>query len=440
MNWRRPRTETPDDHFYHVFSPIPQIGEVSLYHYWLLRRAQGDPQPMEYACFKEPKLLDAKLAPCHAEGSPVMSYAWHFEPCMLSQYLEAKATELGVELIAGALERVALAADGSIAAVYVDQGRRLEADLYVDCSGADALLLREALAEPFVDARSQLCCDRILSCVVPQHHSAEGVDPFVSAIAMSAGWISKLPMLGHFLTSYVYCSDFASGPQALRELCWLWGIDRETRVFCERRFRTGRTRRAWVHNCVAIGSSWCFVEPLQTSGLGRDCEAIRRLATYFPDRPIDSAQRDRFNLEMQRVFEEDRDLAQLHYLTTSRQDAALWRWSHHALTPSATLSARLEGYGPSLLVDTPTSLTQACSSSSGYYSVLAAKGWLPAGPLPALRYRSEARHQAQRAFDQLRQDSDQLYALLPTNYEWLRQLHGAETIPRSGGLAAPRLA
>jgi tryptophan halogenase len=421
VNWRKPRFETPDDYFYDLLSAIPEAGDVSLYHYWLLKRLHGDPEPLEYACYKEPKLLDARLAPCFSDGSPGMAYGWHCEARLLERYLRERALKLEVKLLEGELQHVELAADGSIGALQVSGRGSFGADLFVDCSGPDGLLLRRALGEPFIDASAQLCCDTMLSCMVPQLDATEGVEPFVSAIAMTAGWVSKLPLLGRCAASYVYFSEFIRPEAAARELCWLWGLSAESTTFHSSRLETGRLRRAWVHNCVAIGSSWCRVEPLRVGSVQRDWQALRRLACYFPERPIDPRVRERFNLDLQRDFDQWLALTQLHYLSTPRRDAC-WSSVTAGLEPSALLQPTLESHGPSQVVDTPTPVGAGClPGSSSYHSWHAAMGWLPRRPLPSLCYPRDAQSRAERAFTRLKQDSDRLYAVLPTNYEWLRR-------------------
>ena len=423
INWRTPRSATPDDHFFHVLSSMPEVADISLYHHWLLRRRRGDRQPMEYACFKEPKLLDAKLAPCCSDGSAVMRYAWQLEPRRLACYLRTLAASMGVETSTGELASVSLADDGTIAALRLRQAELLEADLYLDCSGGESVLLQQALAEPFCDGRSELWCDSMLGCSVEHTGVAEGVDPFVSAIAMSSGWVAKVPLLDRFASSYVYSSAFLTDAAALREMCWVWGLPQPPTDLWLRRFRTGRAQRAWIGNCVAIGDAYSFVEPLRAGELQRACTGLRVLAARFPDRRIHPLLRDRYNLEMARTFEELRDSTQLSYLATPRSDGAFWQACKHDLRAAASLSAKLDGYGPALAVDTPAPLIDCCGFNGAYCAILAGMGWLPQRPLPSLLYRPELQHRADQTFARLKQDSDQLYALLPTNREWLRCLH-----------------
>jgi tryptophan halogenase len=435
VNWRAPRAKGIDDHYYHTFGILPNCMNVPLSHYWALKRLNGHPEAFDYACFKEPPLLDAKLAPRHLDGSRAMYYAWHFDAHLVADYLKNVAVGWGVNHVIDQLEHVSLAQDGSIASLRTVQGRTLTADLFVDCSGFRGLLINKALAEPFIDMSDYLINDSAVASAVPNDDAVNGVDPYTSAIAMNSGWTWKIPMLGRFGTGYVYSSKFATEDSAAREFCELWGLNEKEANLNKIRFRVGRNRRAWVKNCVSIGLSSCFVEPLESSGIYFIYAAIYQLAKHFPDKSFNPVLIDRFNKEIETMFDDTRDFIQMHYLTTPREDTPFWRANKHELTLSDDVQYKLQTYKAGLAVNMPVVGEDTYYGSfdaefrnfwtnGSFYCILAGMGWEPAQALPAIRYRSDAIEQAENMFREVKRQSAELKAKLPTNHQFLQRLHG----------------
>lgn len=434
VNWRRPRGQGGDDHFYHTFGILPECANVPLSHYWALERRAGLQKPFDYACYKEPPLLDAKLAPRLLGGEKAMYYAWHFDAQRVAEFLKGVATGWGVEHVIDELERVELAPDGSIGALHTRQGRVLSGDLFIDCSGFRSLLINQALGEPFIDMSDHLLCNSAVATAVPHDDAQHGVEPYTSAIALDSGWAWKIPMLGRFGTGYVYSSHFCSEARAAQELCALWQLDEDKADLNRIRFRVGRNRRAWVKNCVGIGLSSCFVEPLESSGIYFIYAALYQLAKHFPDKSFDPVIIDRFNAEIETMFDDTRDFIQVHYLTTPREDTPFWRANQHELILSDAIEHKLETYRSGLAVNQPITDENTYYSSfdaefrnfwtnGSYYCILAGMGWEPRQPLPSIRYRPDAVERARGMFQAIAAEQERLAKALPTNYQFLKQLH-----------------
>lgn len=437
VNWRKPRVHGVDDHYYHIFGQIPNCDNISLAHYWVQKHLAGDPTPMDYACYREPPLLDAKLSPRYLDGSRALYYAWHFDAHLVADFLKNLAVGWGVHHVLDELETVKLAPDGAIAALNTKQHRTLEADLFIDCSGFRGLLINKALKEPFVDMSDYLLCDSAVASAVPNDDDKNGVEPYTSSIAMDAGWTWKIPMLGRFGTGYVYSSKFETEANAVRDFCALWKLDPDKAHLNKIRFRVGRNRRAWVKNCVSVGLASCFVEPLESTGIYFIYAAIYQLAKHFPDKNFDPVLMDRFNREIEVMFDDTRDFIQTHYLATPREDTAFWRANKHDLNLSDDVKMKLETYKAGLPVNMPIVGAENYYSNfeaefrnfwtnSNFYCILAGLGWVPNQTLPSLRYRPESLAKADELFRQVKRESDELRAKLPTNHEFLRKLHGRQ--------------
>lgn len=433
-NWRKPRAQEPNDYFYHLFGLIPNCDNVPLSQYWALKQRNGFTEPMAYSCYKEPPLLDAKLAPRYMDGSHAMAYAWHFDAHLVADYLRDKAVGWGVEHVVDQLENVSLADDGSIGVLHTRSGRKLTADLFIDCSGFRGLLINKALREPFIDMNDHLFCDSAVATAIPHDDEKHGVDPYTSAIAMDSGWTWKIPMLGRFGSGYVYSSKFASEAQATRDFCALWGLNEDKVELNKIHFRVGRNRRAWVKNCVSIGLASCFVEPLESTGIYFIYAAIYQLAKHFPDKNFNPVLMERFNSEIESMFDDTRDFIQVHYLTTPREDTQFWRANKHDLRLSDDVKRKLETYKSGLPVNMPLSDVQAYYgnfewefrnfwTNSSFYCMLSGMGWLPDQALPRTRYRSDTLQKSEEMFRDIKRQSAELAAKLPTNYQFLKHLH-----------------
>lgn len=226
---------------------------------------------------------------------------------------------------------------GDIAAIVLDGGERIEGDLFVDCSGFRALLLGEAMAEPFVDWSHWLPTDR---AVAMPCRTRTPVTPYTSAIAMPSGWRWRIPLQHRTGNGYVYASDFVSDDDARRAL--EAAVEGEAlaapRVL---RFKAGRRRRSWVGNCVAIGLASGFLEPLESTSIYLVQQAITTLIEVFPERRIGATDRDEFNRLIDLEYDRIRDFLILHYHATTRSDSPFWDYVRTMAIPDS-LSEKLE--------------------------------------------------------------------------------------------------
>jgi tryptophan halogenase len=437
LNWRKsdPRHS---GHFYHLFGLIPNCDNVPLSHYWALRRhEEGVAEPVEYACYSAAPLLDAKLSPRAFDGSRAMYYAWHFDAHLVAAYLRKLAIGWGVHHVVDEIERVDLQQDGCIAALVTRSGRRYAGDLFVDCSGFRGLLINKALGEPFIDMSDHLFCDSAVAAAVPHDDIANGIEPYTSAIAMNHGWTWKIPMLGRFGSGYVYSSKFASCDEAADEFIRLWDLQPNAVRINHIKFRVGRNRRAWVKNCVSIGLSSCFLEPLESTGIYFIYAAIYQMVKHFPDKKFDPTLIARFNDEIEGMYDDCRDFIQAHYLTTDRDDTPFWRANKHDLHLSDAIKYKLETYRAGLVINMPFADEQTYYTNfetefrnfwtnSSYYCIFSGMGLLPDNPLPKLRYRPDMVRRASEQFAAMKKQSLELSQKLPSAYEYLRALHSGE--------------
>ncbi|MFI2668048.1 tryptophan halogenase family protein [Streptomyces albidoflavus] len=447
INWRtegrgepNPRTLPGDgpDHFYHPFGLLPEHDQTPLSHYWFQRKHQGETtEPFDYACFREPPLMDAMKAPRHTDGTAATRYAWHFDAHLVADFLRRFATEKqGVRHVQDEMVRVEQDERGYVTALHTKGGQALDADLFVDCSGFRGLLINQALEEPFIDMSDHLLCDSAVATAVPHDDEANGVEPYTSAIAMSSGWAWKIPMLGRFGSGYVYSSKFTSPEEATREFCEMWGLDEESTTFNHIRFRVGRNRRAWVKNVVSIGLSSCFLEPLESTGIYFTSAAIYQLAKHFPDRNFHQGLVDGFNREIELMFDDTRDFLQAHFYYAPRTDTPFWK-ANKELELSENIKQKISAYKAGLPINTP--ITDESTyygnfeaefrnfwTNGSYYCIFAGLGLEPDAPLPSLAHRPASSAGAQPLFDEVKRTQNHLVETLPSALDYLKRLHGKD--------------
>lgn len=445
VNWRK-KDNGKLNHFYHPFGILPNVDGVPLPQYWFLDEATNR-TPVDYACFREPPIMDAKKSPRDMDGVRAVPYAWHFDAHLVAEFLCEWATARGVKRVLDEVRHVQLDERGFVASVRTAKDATLEADLFVDCTGFRGLLINKALGEPFLDMSDHLLCDSAVAAAIPNDDAAHGIEPYTSAIAMESGWTWKIPMLTRFGSGYVYSSKFATADEAGRDFCRLWNLD-ENRVHLNQiRFRTGRNRRAWVNNCVSIGLSSCFLEPLESTGIYFITAAIYQLAKYFPTRAFDPVLIGEFNREVEFMFDDCRDFVQAHYFTTTRDDSPFWRANKHDLVLDDNLKEKIALYKSGLPVNPPISTEEDYYGSfdiefhnfwtnGSYYCIFSGMGFYPDRPYARLLYRPESVAKARDVFARIRTQQEDLLERLPTTYAYLQRFHAAEeSASRSPALA-----
>lgn len=424
------------DQFHHPFGLLPDLDQIPLSHYWFQRHHAGQTsEPFDYACMKEPAMMDANRGPRWLDGRRATRYAWHFDAQLVADFLCRFATgRLGVHHVRETMQEALLDERGFITGLRTDSGRIIDGDLFVDCSGFRGLLINQAMGEPFIDMSDHLLCDRAVATAVPNDDARLGVEPYTSSIAMKAGWTWKIPMLTRFGSGYVYSSQFATQDEATEDLCRLWDLDPERVSFNHVRFRVGRNRRAWVKNCVSIGLASCFVEPLESTGIYFTYAALYWLAKLIPTVDFDQILVDRFNHEIEVMFDDTRDFLQAHFYCSPRIDTEFWK-ANKELRLSDAIEEKMARYKAGLAVNPPIADESTYYgnfeaefrnfwTNGSYYSIFTGLGFLPDQPLPALAHKPDSVRAAQALFAEVERQQRECVETLPSNYELLKAIHG----------------
>jgi len=322
VNW----VENNGGFYHHPFSrygsgPVDDAGRR-----WLM---SDQSVPFMNTISAQPVLCEMGLAPKMFQkvdlGIPV-GYAFHMDALKFADYLHAFATARGVTDYQEDVTGVDMHENGNIAAVLTQSGKRLEADLFIDCTGFAAHLIEKKLGAGFTDCSRWLLCDRAVTMNVPYDQHYPGyVRPYTSATALSAGWVWEIPLQTRRSLGYVHSSAFISVDEAERELRAFEGGHAKSLPSQVVNFMVGRRKQPWTANCIAIGLSGGFIEPLESTGLYLAQVASALVAELFPYTDDMAPLAFRFNRIMQDRFYEILDFINMHYCLTRRTDTKFWR-------------------------------------------------------------------------------------------------------------------
>jgi len=327
VDWVRPRGAPGADHYFHPFSqPSQRPGGPDLLPYWLLGAA-GAGTAFADAATMQKRIADASRAPKRASDGDFlgpMNYAYHFDAGRFAALLATHAKSLGVAHVVATVDRVELDIDGAIAAVVTREAGALSADLYIDCTGFRAALIEGALGSPFHGMSDVLFADRALALQVPYARPDTPIASYTIATAQEAGWTWDIGLQERRGVGYVYSSRHTDDARAEEVLRRHIGPASETLSPRLLKLRVGYREAPWVKNCVSVGLSGGFVEPLESSGIGLIETAAYLIGYLFPfdgnTAPVAKVFNDFMGRRYQRIF----DFIKMHYCLTQRTDTRFW--------------------------------------------------------------------------------------------------------------------
>ncbi len=321
-DWRR-----IGDSYIHAFGDIGlPLGLLGFYHYWLRSRDRKSAKDLWAFSLNAVTAMANRFARLEKVGSSPLSginYAYHFDATRFGKFLYQHSAARTVQLTEGKIVDVQLRAeDGFIESVQLESGEIIAGDLFIDCSGLRALLIEGALQTGYENWQHWLPCDRALFV-----HSTrvEPMRPYTQANARPAGWQWRIPLQDRDSNGHVYCSRFMSDDEATSLL--LADLDGEALAEPSPvHFTTGMRRQAWNRNCVALGLSSGFFEPLESTNIHLAQSGANRLLALFPDRHFDPALIAEYNRQTRSEYEHIRDFIILHYKATERDDTPFWQY------------------------------------------------------------------------------------------------------------------
>jgi flavin-dependent dehydrogenase len=435
-NWRQDGA-----HFYHPFQRYETVDGYNMGEWWLKLKQKDE--PFDQACFSIPALCEAKRSPRFFDGRVFdeqvqdyfggggkpknrfladhkvqYPYAYQFDASLVAEYLKEYATSRGVRQVIDEVNEVKLSESGAIDHVVTQGHGAIHGDLFVDCTGFRGLLINKALNEPFISFSESLLCDSAIALQIPRNEEDE-INPYTTATAMGNGWYWDIPLYGRTGTGYVYSSAFTTKDDAETEFRRHLGPAADSVRANHIKMRIGRNRNSWVKNCIAIGLSSGFVEPLESTGIFFIQHAIEELISHLPGNEIDEQMVKSYNRLIAEGIDGVRDFLTLHYCTTERNDTEFWRATKQTQI-SADLQERLDTWKQRLPNAKNINPSYHGFEFYSYSVMLLGLNYQPQRSLPALDHLDDTN--ALNAFAALRERTNRMVATLPSQREYLRSL------------------
>ena len=332
VNWGR-----KGDSYIHGFGKIGQdLGLISFYQYWLKMHHAGKAANLEEYSINTEAARHNKFmrAVTDRPNSPLadIAYAYHFDASLYARYLREYSEARGVVRIEGKISHAEQrGSDGHIEAVVLENGERIAGQLFIDCSGFRGLLIEQTLKTGYEDWTHWLPCDRALA--VPCA-SAGPTTPYTRSTAREAGWQWRIPLQHRIGNGYVYSSKFISDDEAAATL--MANLDGEALAEPRPlRFVTGKRKKFWNKNVIAIGLASGFMEPLESTSIHLIQSSIARLTAFFPHAGFEQSDIDEFNAHSHFEFDRIRDFLIAHYHATERDDTPFWNYCRTMEVPES---------------------------------------------------------------------------------------------------------
>ena len=298
-------------------------------HFWLKGRQEGISKEFGQYC---PELVAAKQGKFAVLPNLAINYAYHIDAGRYATFLRKIAEDNGVTRTEGTIKDVTTSdQNGYIESVTLASGQVIEGDLFIDCTGFRGLLIEQTLHTGYDDWSHFLPCDR---AVAVQTESVGPPIPYTRSIARESGWQWRIPLQSRVGNGLVFCSRYMSDDEAIQTI-----LDNvEGKTINEPRvipFRAGQRRRHWNKNCVAVGLSSGFIEPLESTSIHLIQRSVTRLMQMFPYAGIREAEINEFNTQMDFEIQNIRDFIVLHYHVTNREDTRFWRHCRNMKIPES---------------------------------------------------------------------------------------------------------
>lgn len=307
--------------YLHPFGAYGQdINGVKFHHFWLKLQQQGFAVPINefnMSAVAARHFRFAKPNSNAASAVTALDYAYHFDAGLYAHFLRDYAEQRGVVRLEGKISRVEKhECDGFISALVMEDGSRIEGELFIDCTGFRALLIEQTLESGYEDWSHWLPCNRALAAPTAR---TDPLLPYTRSTARKAGWQWRIPLQHRTGNGLVYCSDYLSDDEATSILTS--NLDAEMLADPRPlRFVTGRRKLAWNKNCVALGLAGGFLEPLESTSIHLIQAGISKLLALFPDQNFSARERDEYNRLTALQWEQIRDFLILHYKLNERPE------------------------------------------------------------------------------------------------------------------------
>lgn len=322
--------------FFHPFGKVGKdINGFDFYQAWLKSLADGkitrwdDYSPNAVMAENE----RFTLPPQEHQNWVLSNYAHalHLDAIKVASYLRDLCHKRGVTRVEATVKDANLDSKGFVESISLDSGAAIHSDFFIDCTGFKGLLIEQSMQVGFEDWSQYLPCDR---AVTVQTEQVGEPLPYTVSTALDSGWSWKIPLQHRTGNGYVFSSQFCDDNEAVDTLVnnISGKMLHEPRIIP---FVTGKRKKIWRNNCLALGLASGFLEPLESTAIHLVYKTLVHFIKHFPDVDFDSDNEKEFNKKIDADYEEIRDFIILHYCTSRRDDGKFWQWCQSMLVPES---------------------------------------------------------------------------------------------------------
>lgn len=337
----------------------------SIYHtFWTVNEEQHNVYDWSVKQFLDPKIDPADYAKTFFASEPMCEtskfsklgedndrfmYAHHMDATKFGEFSKEHCLENGIEYVVGTVTDINMSDSEDIKSLIIDNDKKVEADFFIDCTGFASVLLGRTLGVPFNSELDELPNDRAIATRVPyisEEFKRKHIPPYTDSTAVSCGWVWNIPLWSRIGTGIVYSSKFTTDDEAeeefKKELKRRFGQDiTKDLEFRRIKMRVGQHEQVWKNNCLAIGLSAQFIEPLESTGLVFTVNQIRTFTDQLVsfNNEYSKVFCDRYNQVVKSLFQETKDFIRLHYVNTARDDTDYWKFFKNQPTGDSLLKS-----------------------------------------------------------------------------------------------------
>lgn len=403
-NWK----DVGEDYIHSFGTTGTDCWAAGFQHFWLKGKQRGIASDYGDYCPELLASLQQKFAVLPKQG---LNYAYHFDASLYAKFLRKIAEQHGTRRIEGKIAEVmSCPQSGMIQSLVLESGEKVDGDLFIDCTGFRGLLIEQTLHTGYLDWTHWLPCDTALAV---QTENVRPPLPYTRSIARESGWQWRIPLQHRTGNGLVYCSRYMTDEQAEQSLLQnLEGQPLTTPRLI--RFRTGQRRLHWNKNCIALGLSSGFIEPLESTSIHLIQRGLVRLMQMFPHTGIQQSDIDEFNTQMFSEVENIRDFIILHYHVTNRRDTRFWQHCANMSIPDS-LAHRIELFKTTGKVfKVPNELF----GENSWTQVMLGQGIMPQQYHPIVDMMGD--EELEHFLNQIRSQSQRMVDQLPSHQDFLR--------------------
>lgn len=378
VNWRKPPTEEEGESYFHPFGAPINVGGVSPLRTWskLAPELRGNIADLFSV---QSEIAEMGRAPKHVKDRPydgALSYAYHLDAGKLAEFLKQRFKAKGVKHIIGKVANVKRqAGTEDIHSLEMEDGSRQTADLYIDCTGFAARLINSDKDNQFIDKTDVLFVDSAVTTRLP-HKGLSDINGYTTCTAQSAGWIWDIVLQNRRGVGHVYSSKYLDDIEAVSELAAYLDVDESTLETRKLNMRIGYHKKQWRGNCVSIGLSSGFLEPLESTGIYLTEMANWALVDLLPRFMGGGKPQGQYTLAMHHHYENIVDFLKLHYAISGRRDSEFWRDNADPQSWPETLKRNLKAWQNDVPSVYDFDRSIQCFSATNYQFVLYGMGWV----------------------------------------------------------------